>query len=306
MTAIKNFGQLTSELAGRQQRRRVAVVWPHDAQTLRSVAKAVEAGFVEAVMVGQTNCQLIEQLDESVSDALTKGDAVSFCEASDPKDAAEKAVAMVRDGQADVLMKGMVGTDVLLHAVLNRDTGILPRGRVLTHVTAATTAFSEKMTFFTDAAVIPYPTAEQRRAQVEAVVAVCRKMGIESPRISLLHCTEKVNEKLFPFTADYQALKREADAGAFGACIIDGPLDLKTSLSAKAMAVKGIDSPIAGEADALIFPDIEAANVFYKAITLYPSTETAGVLYGTLAPVVLPSRGDSEASKLNSLALACI
>jgi len=298
MTSIKDFSELTQILARRESRRRVAVVWPADEQTLHSVARAVEADFVEAVLIGEADAPLPQ--------TLCRTDRVARVVATDPKDAAEKAVAMVREGKADVLMKGLVGTDVLLHAVLNRDTGILPRGRVLTHVTAATVAFSDKMLFFTDAAVIPYPTPEQLRAQLTAILDVCRRMGIAEPRVSLLHCTEKVNEKLFPFTSDYVALRQEAESGAYGPCVVDGPLDLKTSLSAKAMRTKGIDSPIAGAADALIFPDIEAANVFYKAITLYPSTETAGMLHGTLAPVVLPSRGDSETSKLNSLALACV
>jgi phosphate butyryltransferase len=135
---------------------------------------------------------------------------------------------------------------------------------------------------------------------------VCRALGIEEPKISLIHCTEKVNEKYFPFTVGYREIVGMAERGEFGRCIIDGPLDLKTSVSPESMRIKGIKSPIGGDADALIFPDIEAANVFYKSITLFLGVETAGVLQGTMAPVVLPSRSDSKLCKFYSLALAAI
>jgi len=142
--------------------------------------------------------------------------------------------------------------------------------------------------------------------QVKYAARVCHAFGIKQPRISLIHCTEKVNEKYFPFTQGYQDIKRMAAEGAFGDCLVDGPLDLKTSLSPESMRIKGIQSPIEGAADVLIFPDIEAGNVFYKAITLFCGVETAGCLQGAMTPVVLPSRSDSKMSKFYSLALAAI
>ena len=213
---------------------------------------------------------------------------------------------MVREGRADILMKGLINTDNLLHVVLDKETGILPRGNVLTHITASQLPEYDKMLFFTDSAVIPYPTQEQRIQQIRYMVYVCHALGIEEPKISLIHCTEKVNEKYFPFTLGYKEIIKMAENGDFGRCIIDGPLDLKTSVSPESMRIKGINSPIGGEADALIFPDIEAANVFYKSITLFLGVETAGVLQGTMAPVVLPSRSDSKLCKFYSLALAAI
>lgn len=224
--------------------------------------------------------------------------------ADDPADASAKAVELVRNGRTQVLMKGFVNTDVLLRAVLNKETGILPKGRILTHVTAAKISTYHKLLFFTDPAVIPYPTQEQRMAQIEYIADMCHKFHIPQPKISLIHCTEKVDERHFPFTEGYLELKQMAKDGKFGNCIVDGPLDLKTSCSAEALHAKKLESPIGGDADALIFPDIEAGNVFYKAITLFAQTETAAVLQGTLAPVVLPSRGDTVKSKFYSLALA--
>jgi phosphate butyryltransferase len=203
-------------------------------------------------------------------------------------------------------MKGLINTDNLLHVVLNKETGILPRGKVLTHITAARLPEYEKLLFFTDSAVIPHPTQEQRIQQVRYITSLCHSFGIDEPKVSLIHCTEKVNEKYFPFTLGYKEIIKMSEAGEFGPCIIDGPLDLKTSVSPESLRIKGIDSPIGGEADALVFPDIEAANVFYKSITLFLGVETAGTLQGTLAPVVLPSRSDSKLCKFYSLALAAI
>ena len=278
----------------------MAVVWAADRNSQVSVARALEIGFIEAIFVG---CQAEVEANESI---MRYASHVSFIPADDRDEAARISVKLVRDGGADILMKGLINTDNLLHVVLNKETGILPRGHVLTHITAARLPEYEKLLFFSDSAVIPYPTQDQRIQQIRYMLYVCRALGIEEPKISLIHCTEKVNEKYFPFTVGYREIVGMAERGEFGRCIIDGPLDLKTSVSPESMRIKGIKSPIGGDADALIFPDIEAANVFYKSITLFLGVETAGVLQGTMAPVVLPSRSDSKLCKFYSLALAAI
>ena len=293
MKAIQNFEELIDHLAGRDKASRVAVVCPYDESTQGAVAQALEAGFIEPVLVGET---------AKIGKALP---GVSRVEAADD-DAAAKAVALVREGKADVLMKGLLNTDNLLRAVLNKETGILPKGRVLTHLTCAEIPQYDKLLFMTDVAVIPYPTKEQREAQLAYLLSLCRSMGIREPAVALINCSEKVNEKHFPFTVEYQELIAQTKAGDFGPCIVDGPLDLKTSLSAKALKKKGLSSPLRGHADGLIFPDIQAGNVFYKTITLFCNATTAAVLAGPDVPVVLTSRADAVESKFYSLALACI
>ena len=300
METIKSFEDMVIHLAQRNDRKRVAVVWAADRNSQVSVARALEIGFIEAIFVG---CQAEVEANESI---MRYASHVSFIPADDRDEAARISVKLVRDGGADILMKGLINTDNLLHVVLNKETGMLPRGHVLTHITAARLPEYEKLLFFSDSAVIPYPTQDQRIQQIRYMLYVCRALGIEEPKISLIHCTEKVNEKYFPFTVGYREIVGMAERGEFGRCIIDGPLDLKTSVSPESMRIKGIKSPIGGEADALIFPDIEAANVFYKSITLFLGVETAGVLQGTMAPVVLPSRSDSKLCKFYSLALAAI
>jgi len=300
MRAIKTFHELIAHLCTMEQRKTVAVVWPEDASTLYSIELALQYGIVNVVFVG---CR---KIIEDYEGYKTFGDHIKIVDSDDRVEAAGIAVSLVREGKADILMKGLLNTDTLLHAVLHKETGILPKGNVLTHITAAMMPNYPKMLFFTDSAVIPYPTQEQRREQVRYIARLCRSFGIETPKISLIHCTEKVSEKYFPFTLGYKDIIDEAGRGEYGQCIIDGPLDLKTSVSKESMRVKGIHSPIDGEADALVFPDIEAANVFYKSITLFYAVETAGALQGAMAPVVLPSRSDSKLCKFYSLALAIV
>ena len=265
MQPIKTLNDMIVFLQQRGDRKRVAVICPNDASTRYAVEKGQEMGFIEPIYVN--------------------GDDKDEC--------ARRAVALCKSGEADILMKGLVNTDVVLRAILNKETGILRPGHVLTHIAMAEIPKYEKLLFFTDAAVIPIPTKEQRRQQVHYVNYVCHALGIEEPRIALIHW-------------DYLDIIALAQSGYFGRCIIDGPLDLKTSLDSVSLREKGIHSAIDGQADALIFPDIVAGNVFYKTLTLFGYTKTAGVLQGTRCCCVLPSRADSPESKYYSLALAAI
>lgn len=298
MSIIKSFDKLKEELVKKSVRKKVAVVWATDDSTQQAVAQTLSDGFVEAVFVGY-----VQELQE-LPLLRPHLDHITFIDAATPDEAAETAVSLVREGKADVLMKGLINTDNLLRAVLNKETGILTRGNVLTHISVAQLPAYDKLLLFSDAAVIPYPTHEQRIKQVEYAAAMVRSLGIDEPRISLIHCSEKVNEKHFPHTAGYKEIAAMGQAGAFGHCIVDGPLDVKVSCCRESMVTKGINSPIDGQADVLIFPDIEAGNTFYKTITLFAGAQTAGVLQGPNAPVVLPSRSDSTMSKYNSLAVA--
>lgn len=300
MSAIKNFDELIAHLEQRGTRSRVAVVWPSDDSTQHAVCKALEHGFVDALFVG---CQAEVEQNQRL---MAHRAHITFIPAADRDEAAEKAVSLIREKKADILMKGMINTDNLLRCVLNKETGILPKGRVLTHITAAFLPQYPKMLCFTDSAVIPYPTQQQREEQVRYIAYVCHALGIEEPRIALTHCSEKVQEKHFPFTAGYKDIIAKAREGAYGRCIVDGPMDVKTACSRKNMLEKGLSSPINGEADALIFPDIEAGNMFYKTITLFCNADTAAILQGPLCPVVLPSRSDNQLAKYYSLALAAL
>lgn len=278
MQPIRTLNDMIVFLRERGDRKRVAVVSASDASTRYAVEKGKEMGFIEPV----------------------------YIDGDDKEECARRAVAMCKSGEANILMKGLINTDVLLRAILDKENGIIRPGHVLTHVAMAEIPKYDKLLFFTDAAVIPVPTPTQRRQQIHYVNYVCHALGRQEPRISLIHCAEKVSAKAFPYTADYLDIIAEAQTGKFGRCIIDGPLDLKTSLDAVSLHEKGIRSVIDGQADALIFPDIVAGNVFYKTLTLFAYAKTAGVLQGTRCPCVVSSRADSPESKFYSLALAAI
>lgn len=300
MQATQNFRTLISNLSSMNIRKKVALVCPNDSHTEYVINRSLEEGIADFLLVtGGTKADFVCGLAEKYPDR------VSIFEAENPDAAAAMAVQIVRDGKADVLMKGTLNTDNLLRAVLNKEHGLLEKGKVMTHVTVAQIPSYNKLLVFSDAAVIPRPTEEQFDAILGYVVEVCRNLGQTSPKVALIHCTEKVNEK-FPHTISYQKLISKAKDGVYGDVEVDGPMDVKTACDADSGAIKGIASPVVGNADALIFPNIESGNVFYKTITLFAEAQTAGMLYGTTAPIVVASRADSGESKFYSLAVACL
>lgn len=299
MQFVRNFRELFRRVALLAERKRVAVVYPHDEHTQEAIEAALERGFADFVLVGRAD--ELRQLPF----AQQYADHLSFEQADDADAAAARAVAIVREGQADVLMKGKINSDNFLRAVLNKEHGLLPKGRVLSHVTVAEVPDYDKLLVYTDVAVIPEPTLAQREAQIGYAVDVCHSLGIEEPRVALIHFTEKVNPK-FPISTDYQQLKATAAEGRWGRTVVDGPMDVITAVDPEAGAIKGIVSPIEGRADVLMMPDMEAANVFYKTLSHFGHAVNAGMVVGTIAPVVLPSRGDSSYGKLASLVLACL
>ncbi len=281
-------------------RRRVALVCPDDSHTLYVLQRALDEGVADfTLFCGRPVLDEVKALVQSNPSRVT-----TVCKET-PDDAARAAVEAVRCGEANLLMKGTINTDNLLRAVLDKQKGLLESGEVLTHVALAELhGLQNKMLAFSDAAVIPYPTLAQYDSMVRHLAAISRVAGAEVPKIALVHCTEKVSDK-FPLTLDYETLMRRAAHGDYGKVEMDGPMDVKTALDAASGDIKGLHSPVVGQADALVFPDIEAANVFYKTITLFAQASIAGVLCGTTAPVVVASRADSGESKYNSLALAC-
>lgn len=299
MQSITNFEDLYALLRDSERRYKVVAVYPHDEHTQEAIEGALRKGFADFVLVGH-----VDEL-KKIPAVVEFPDQVTLIEAADGDDAAHKAVELVGNGGGDVLMKGKLNTDNLLRAVLNKEWGILPKGNVLSHITVSQIPGRKKLLMYSDVAVIPYPTLPQREAIIGYMTALCRALGVEKPRIALTHFTEKVNPK-FPVSTDYVTLCEEAKEGRWGDVIVDGPMDLKTAIDPGAGPLKGIFSPIEGDADALMMADIEAGNVLYKALTYFADATNAGALVGAKVPVVLPSRGDTSEGKLASLALACV
>ncbi|MGN0087051.1 MAG: phosphate acyltransferase [Alloprevotella sp.] len=299
MPAIRHFEQIAERILSQPLRKRLAVVCATDVATIEAVVLALRQELVDVVFVGESRrTQAFGQLAPFAS-------RISYVEASQPEEAARLAVGLIRRGQADILMKGLINTDKLLRAILSKQEGLLPAGNVLSHVAAFDIPGRDRLLFLTDAAVIPYPTLAQRREQIRYAAGVCRAFGIDVPRVALVHCSEHESPH-FPHTLDYGVLKAEAAAGAWGDIVVDGPLDVLTACSLEALQTKGIDSPLQGEADALLCPDIETGNALYKALPLFAHARPAGMLVGAACPVVLPSRGDTQISKYYSIAMAAL
>lgn len=297
---LRSFSELRAHLSTRHRRVRVAVCRPCDEHTLSAVLESVRLGFVHAILVGDVH---ESTLSAASPDVLSEVERVSV---ADVGESIRTAVEMVHDGRADLLMKGLVNSDDLLRHVLNKTYGLRSPGAVITHAATVQLPMLDRLIVVSDVAVMPFPTFEQRVAQVHHTLAVARRLGCACPRVALLHCTEKVSES-FPVTLDYVEILRRAEAGEFGAALIDGPLDLLCALSPRGLEDKGLTSRLEGRADVLIVPDIEAGNVFYKTLgLLVPGAEFASMLCGTTRPVVLTSRGDTTAVKVNSLALAAL
>ena len=277
---------------------KLAVVCGSDNSTLQAVMRAVAQGYAEAFFVG--DCHAIQ------SQPLLKaynGNLVHYVEALTPEEAAQKAIKMAHNGQADVIVKGLIHTDTLLHVVLNKEWGILPKGNVLTHIAMCEMPNYHKLLFMSDAAVIPYPTDEQRTQQVAYLAKMLHAFGFAEPKVALIHCAETINAK-FPHTLGYAAICQKAKSGIWGRLLVDGPLDLRSACDPQTLKIKGISSCLQGDADALVLPDIESANALYKALPLFAQARVAGTLQGTIVPVVLPSRGDDADAKYHSIALA--
>ena len=278
----------------------MALACPHDSHTEYVVCRALHEELCRFVL---TTCSSLSAPLQQAIDAHPGCVETVMCH--NAQEAAQTAVALVRSHRAQVLMKGMVNTDVLLRAVLDKQQGLLSPGSVMAHLTVMQIPGWNRLLMFADAAVLPEPTLPQLDALVGYMADHLRRFGREVPRIALTNCNEKVNPK-FPHTLHYEQIKQWAAEGRYGKVVIDGPMDVKTALDANAAAYKHIASPIEGSADALVFPNIQAGNTFYKTLPCFCHAIPAGWLVGTEAPVVVTSRADSEESKYYSLALACL
>jgi len=273
----------------------MVVVNPADSQTVSAVAKAAASGIVEPIFIGKI----------SEMESHNKTVPFSMIDCSDLNEASTIAVEMLRNDEADILMKGLVNTDVILRAVLNKEKGIVPYGNVVTFIAAMEIPSYPRLLFVTDPAVIPAPNLRQRTAMIHYAIGMVRQFGIDKPKIALLHGTEKMNLKL-PFIPDYVEILKQYRQGSFGDVVMEGPLDLFLALDKKLGAIKNVETQLQGDADILIFPGFDSANIFYKSMMTFAGAQMGGILFGTDKPVVLTSRSDSEASKFNSIALACL
>jgi phosphate butyryltransferase len=302
MEPIRTLEQLAAQLQGAPLRR-VAVAAGHDENSIQAAARAAAEKVARVVLVGDRG--RIEKLCARF--ALDAG-VFTIIDEPDIYKAGARARDMVRDGEADVLMKGLIGTDAYMHQILDKEKGLLPKGGVLTHITVIDLpAYQQrhgKLLFVSDVAIIPAPDLPTKVKITGYAIDATRSFGIETPRVAILAASEKVSDKM-PATLDAAIIAKMAERGQIKHAIVDGPLALDVALSPEACAIKELTSPVGGAADILIFPNIETGNVFYKAATVLAGGRLAAAVIGTTAPCVLTSRADTEESKFYSIALGC-
>ena len=300
MLNLKTFDDLTAHLRTVNVRKRIAVANAIDHHTLDAIFRAVDFGLVEAYLIGDVAAIEQPELFEH-----NPSPHIHIIDMPDVLLATREAVRMVKQGEADILMKGLVNTDVLLRAILDKENGLLPKGEILTYNAAIEIPSYHKLLFFCDPSVIPSPNIEQRITMIKYAIASAQKFGREIPKVALIHATEVANPKI-QFMQDYLEIMDLWRKGEFGNVIMDGPVDIFLAIDKERGSIKNVSTPILGDADILVFPNFESANVFYKTAASFGGAQMAGLLQGTEKPVVLTSRSESVDSKFYSIAMACL
>lgn len=279
---------------------RIAISWAHDVNSISAVKKAVEKGFAEAILIGNK-----DEIKKVCSNNGIDHQIFRIIQCENESSASPEAVRLTKTGEADIAMKGLVGTDKFLKAVMDKNTGLLLPETVLSYVCALELPAYHKLLFITDPAVIPFPDLQQKVAMTDYALKMASRFGIKKPKIALISATEKKSHH-FESSAHYEKMCEMAAAGRFGDCIMDGPVDIFLACDRKSIDIKGVSTPVDGDSDILIFPSIESCNPFYKGLMLFAGGELAGLLTGTEKPVVVMSRSESEKSKFYCIALACL
>jgi phosphate butyryltransferase len=296
---MHNFKNLL-EAARKQPEKRLVVVNGVDENTLEALNEAVEMGFVKPILTGSKE-KIIEKLNSLNIDI----DKYKIVDAKSSKVATEKAVQLVHDGKADLIMKGMVSTDKFMRVLLKKEYGLLPSRATLSHISVMDNPNYHKMLIFSDAGVIPYPDLKQKILMTEYLIRAAQGLGIENPKVAVIAPTEQIIISI-QSCMDGATIAKMAEHGQIEGGIVDGPMALDVAINREAATIKGFTSPVAGDADCLLFPNIDAANVFYKTNSKLCNAEMAGIIAGAKVPAVVSSRGDSEKTKLNSIALASL
>ena len=278
--------------------RTVALACATDPNALSSICAAHQMGFTDAILCGDEN----DIKNTAIKHNLDISDfEIVHCD--DELSAANTAVELVRSGRADILMKGLIHTADILRAVLNRDTGIRGDG-ILSHVSVLYSPVRNRRLFLTDIAMVMYPTLEQKVELINNAVSFARHMGVATPRVAPLCAVEILNPKM-PATVDADALHQMNERGEIKNCVISGPISFDIAVSKSAATTKGYTGHIQGDADILLFHNIEAGNNTIKAMVQFGDWIFGGVVIGARAPIIINSRSDSDISKLFSICCAC-
>ncbi|MGI6362002.1 MAG: bifunctional enoyl-CoA hydratase/phosphate acetyltransferase [Bacillota bacterium] len=293
----KNFDELVSRVKDFPNAKRVAVAAAHDHHALEAVVKAAQEGIIEPVLVGDA-----AKIKEILAELGTTVDDTNIYDAPEFADSAALAVKLVKEGKADFLMKGKLDTGILLKAVVNKETG-LGTGRIMTHFAIQKIPNYHKLLVTTDGGMMLYPTVEQKKDIIQNAVNTLISMGYDKPKVAVLAAVEKLNPKMQE-TVDGAELKEMWQKGEITDCIVEAPISYDIAMSKDVAKIKGFESPVAGDADILIVPNIAAGNILGKSLTISAQAKMAGFIVGAQVPIVLTSRGATSEEKYLSLVIS--
>jgi phosphate butyryltransferase len=295
---IRTFADLFKEVKNRP-RKTLVVPAAEGASIMLACADACRQGICEVILLGD-----LARLESLADENGIPRDLMRLEHVADHTRAVQRAIELVRDGQADLLMKGKTDTPTLLKAVLDGETG-LRTGRVLSHVAVMEMAAYPRLMLVSDGGLNIRPDVDVRKDIIRNAVEVAHRLGVARPGVALLSAMEKVNPKMEE-TLDYDAIVKEQQASPFVEAVIEGPLAMDLALSREAARIKGVESAVAGETDIFVVPEISTANIFVKALIYLAGAKVGGLIVGARVPIVLLSRADDAETKLRSIALgAC-
>ena len=295
---MKPFDKLLSKVS-EVPRKKVAVANAADDAVLEAVKEAKEKNIADSILVGDK--EAIEKIAKDLNMSL---DGFEIVDVKDPDEAALTAVKLVHDKKADILLKGMIESKNFLRAVLNKECG-LRKAKLMSHVCVFEIEGIDRLLFFTDVAFNTYPTLEDKVHIIENTVEVAKACGVANPKVAPICAVETVNPKMPP-TVDADELTKMCEHGEIKGCEVFGPLSMDLAIDEKAAVHKGVTNPVAGHADILLFPNIDAGNITYKLLVRTAKVRSGNLLIGTSAPVILTSRSDEFETKINSIALAAV
>jgi len=293
---LKNFDDLRNKVMKIKEKKVIALACAADAASLEALRDASRELAVDYLLIGDTGAIL-----ETASKANFDIDQEKIIQANDEAAAAEIAVNLVRDGRADILMKGKMQTAALLKAVVDKEKGIRTGG-LMSHLAVLECPAYQKLMYITDGGMVTQPDVEQKRAILQNSVDFLRQMGYAEPKAAILAAVEAVNPKMQE-TVDAAALAEANKSGEIAGCIVEGPLSFDLAISAESAKTKGVESRVAGDADIFLLPDIAAGNIMSKALIYLAGAKMAGCILGAKAPIIVVSRGAGAEEKMLSILL---
>ena len=297
--SITKLNQIVEAVKSRPRKRLVAA-YANDQHTIEAVSKAIDLGIVEATLVGDT--AEIERICKS--EGIDAGKFTIIHQTNENK-AATKAVELINKGEGNLIMKGLLSSDKYMHAILNKEKGLMDPGSILSHVTVIENPLYNKLIICGDVAIIPLPDLKQKIAIANYLIDTAHALGIIIPKLAVITATEQILAAM-PACIDAAIIAKMGERGQFINALVDGPLSLDVAIDQESAEIKHIAGPVAGHADCFLFPNIETGNVFYKTNTKLCKAELGAFVAGARVPAILSSRGDTALTKMYSIALSAL